>query len=90
MKNPSNFRIIAKLVLLNVALVAFVMLTSCGNAVKSDSGPVSKTGFVIKSPSVNFRQCTKDEIESPDSVVSRQWDEDRSRWYGYSALNGLQ
>lgn len=88
MKNPSNFKIIAKLILLNVVLVALAILTSCGNNAGTDSEPSSKTGFVLKTPSVNFRQCTKDDIESADSIVSQKWDEDRSRWYGYSAFNG--
>lgn len=88
MKNPSNFKIFAKLILLNVALVALAILTSCGNDVQTYEEPVSKTGFILKNPSVNFRQCTKDEMQSADSVISQKWDEDRSRWHGYSAFNG--
>lgn len=88
MKNSSNFKFIAKLVLLNVALVALAILTSCGNDVDTDTKPVSKTGFVLKNPSINFRQCVKEEAESADSVISKKWDEDRSRWHGYSAFHG--
>lgn len=88
MKNSSNSKIFAKLILLNVALVALAILTSCGNDVKKDAEPVSRTGFVLKTSPVNFRQCTKEDMASADSVISQKWDEDRSRWHGYSTFNG--
>lgn len=90
MKNPSNFKIIAKLILLNVVLVALAILASCSGNVDTDARPVSSTGFVIKNPPMCFRHCTKDEADPVDSIMSQRWDEDRSRWYGYSALNGLR
>ena len=90
MKTPSDSKIIAKLALWHIVLLALVLLASCNSARPAETPKSAATGFVLKTPVSAFRQCRNEDVAKADSIMSRKWDDDRSRWHGYSSFNGGQ